>query len=448
MRLDKNPFKKPVHQSQSARKLVKKLDDPVEEPKADTSKDVTLEKEAILKLIHEDRKKEMEEAENAVNKARQDVVQEDEEENLTSWDFDNTLTDIPYFDLNCTYQATGYRPINKTRGLKFNPDWFTEARDTFLQTGHYCKYVRKSKLYNQFWKREYERCRNGMTVHGYTITGPNYFFLNYFQLDDNRVSKAGAGRGTIFPRFKTYQYEFFHYYELCRIYGYNCSMLKNRGCGFSFIVAAILCCTYSCYPNSNCVISAYLQKYVNDTMDKVTFGLDFLNESTDGGFFKARQAKDSGDIKKASYYKIIDGQKVEKGFLSKVSGLVADNSRKVRGDRTNVLVQEEAGSNPILEESVIKGEELVRPGGNRIGVQIVGGTGGDIAGADGLRKIYESPQAFNVLPFRHNYTPDHEYVLSNFFIPAYKTLDLPEYVDNRGWCNESLAIEYYNKQRD
>ena len=75
---------------------------------------------------------------------------------------------------------------------------------------------------------------------------------------------------------------------------------------------------------------------------------------------------------------MIDGQKVETGFMSKITGKVADNSRKVRGDRTNVLVQEEAGSNPILEESVIKGEELVRPGGNRIGVQIIGGTGGDV----------------------------------------------------------------------
>lgn len=408
--------------------------------------DLAIENATIRDIIDEEVIKENKEIDNAVKKAKKDAVQE--KEILDTWDFDNTLTDIPYFDLSCTYQASGYRPIDKTHGLNFDPNWFTEARDTFLRTGHYCQFVPGSKLYNQFWKQEYEKCRNGMTVHGYTITGPNYFFLNYFQLDDNRVKKAGAGRNTIFPRFKTYQYEFFHYYELCRIYGYNCSMLKNRGCGFSYIVASILDSTYSCYPNSNCVISAYLQSYVDDTMDKVTVGLDFLNESTDGGFFKARQVENNSTTRKASYYKIIDGQKVEVGFKSKISGKVADNSRKVRGDRTNVLVQEEAGSNPILEESVIKGEELVRPGGNRIGVQVIGGTGGDIQGADGLRKIYEEPKTFNVLPFRHNYTPDKEYVLSNFFIPAYKTLDLPEYVDNRGWCDEDKAKEYYNKQRD
>ena len=408
--------------------------------------DIAIENATIRDIIDEETVKEQKEIDNAVKQAKKDVIEE--QEDLTTWDFDNSLKDIPYFDVHCTYQASGYRPIDKTHGLKFRPEWFTEARDNYLRTGHYCQFVFGSKLYNQFWKKEYERCRNGMTVNGYTITGPNYFFLNYFQLDDNRVSKAGAGRDTIFPRFKTYQYEFFHYYELCRIYGYNCSMLKNRGCGFSFIVASILDSTYSCYPNSNSVISAYLQSYVDDTMDKVTSGLDFLNEHTDGGFFKARQVENNTMTKKASYYIMIDGQKVETGFMSKITGKVADNSRKVRGDRTNVLVQEEAGSNPILEESVIKGEELVRPGGNRIGVQIIGGTGGDVQGADGLRKIYEDPKTFNVLPFRHNYTPDHEYVLSNFFIPAYKTLDLPEYVDERGWCDEEKAITYYNKQRD
>ena len=429
-----NEIVKPSSKSTAPRELVQ------------AKNDLEIEAATIKNIATEEQLKQNIELDNIVEKAREES--KEEQEVLTTWDFDNTVKDIPYFDLNCTYQATGYRPIDKNHGLKFKPEWFTEARDTYLKTGHYCQFVPHSKLYNLFWKNEYQKCRDGLTVNGYTITGPNYFFLNYYQLDDNRVKKAGAGRGTIFPRFKTYQYEFFHYYELCRIYGHNCSMLKNRGCGFSFIVASILDCTYSCYANSNSVICAYLQSYVEQTMDKVTVGLDFLNEHTDGGFFKARQVENNALEKKASYYIMIDGQKVEKGFMSKISGKVADNSRKVRGDRTNVLVHEEAGSNPILEESIIKGEELVKPGGNRIGVQIAGGTGGDQKGADGLRKLYEDPQTFDVLPFRHNYTPDHDYVLSNFFIPAYKTLDLPEYVDERGWCNEERAKAYYNKQRD
>lgn len=363
------------------------------------------------------------------------------------WDFPDTLDDIPYFDLNKTYQATGYKPIDDKHGLDFDPSWFTEARDTYLRTGHYCQYVFRSKLYDQFWKKEYDRCRNGMTSHGYTITGPNYFFLNYYTLDDNRVKKAGAGRKRIFPRFKTYQYEFFHYYELCRIYRHNCSMLKNRGCGFSEIVASIIACTYSVERNSISMITAYTALYVGKTMSKVTAALDFLNEHTDGGFFKLRQVSNSELEKKASYYKYINGQKVEAGFMSLIEGIVADKSSKVRGDRANIVLYEEAGSNPTLEESVIKGEELVNPGGNKIGISIIGGTGGDQKGAEGLRKIYDDPKTYGVLPFKHNYTYDGEYILSAFFIPAYKTLDIDEYVDKRGWCNTTKAREHFEALR-
>ena len=66
--------------------------------------------------------------------------------------------------------------------MDFNPDLFTEARDTFLKTGHYCSYYPGSKAYRDFWNEEYRKCKNGLTINGYTITGFNYYFLNYYQL--------------------------------------------------------------------------------------------------------------------------------------------------------------------------------------------------------------------------------------------------------------------------
>jgi hypothetical protein len=75
--------------------------------------------------------------------------------------------------------------------------------------------------------------------------------------------------------------------------------------------------------------------------------------------------------------------------MSMIEGIVADDSKKVRGDRADLVIYEEAGSNPILVPSVIKGEELITVGGIRRGIAIIGGTGGDKRGADGLRRIYE-----------------------------------------------------------
>jgi hypothetical protein len=47
---------------------------------------------------------------------------------------------------------TGYRPISKTQGLDFNPEWFIETRKQFEKTGRYCPHLPKSKKYNEFWE--------------------------------------------------------------------------------------------------------------------------------------------------------------------------------------------------------------------------------------------------------------------------------------------------------
>jgi hypothetical protein len=51
-----------------------------------------------------------------------------------------------------------------------------------------------------------------MTVNGYTITGDNYFFLNFYQLplaDEAKASGEGLNRG--FPLFFESHYRWFHY---------------------------------------------------------------------------------------------------------------------------------------------------------------------------------------------------------------------------------------------
>ena len=54
---------------------------------------------------------------------------------------------VPFFDAELSYELTGYKPITETKGLDFNPDWFTEARDTYNRTGHYTQYHFGTKAY-------------------------------------------------------------------------------------------------------------------------------------------------------------------------------------------------------------------------------------------------------------------------------------------------------------
>ena len=72
------------------------------------------------------------------------------------------------------------------------------------------------------------------------------------------------------------------------------------------------------------------------------------------------------------------------------------------------------------------------------------------AAVEGIRELATKPEVFNVLPFRHNYTPDGRYILSSMFIPCYRNAmfdDGVKYIDDRGWCNLEKAKERFEKER-
>ena len=85
-----------------------------------------------------------------------------------------------------------------------------------------------------------------------------------------------------------------------------------------------------------------------------------------------RLAVNNVDTKRASI-KAPDG--TEYGWMSEINSVVADTADKIRGDRLDRLVYEEAGSNKNLTDSWIKGDALVALGGFHFGTRIALGTG-------------------------------------------------------------------------
>ncbi len=281
---------------------------------------------------------------------------------------------VTYFDKRLSYELTGYKPIDDTHGLDFDPSWFTVARDTYIRTGKYTEHRMHTKPYNDFWNKEYKRCIKGYTVNGYTVTGPNYYYLNYYQLPNIDVEIAGSGRAQIFPKFLVFQYEFFHYFELCRKLKKDCCLMKARGVGFSEINASICACIYNCFSESKCLITTSAKNYLDKSLDKTWNALDFCNENTSKGFAKLRQVKNTATIKRSSYLvKDNNGIQNEAGWKSQIEGIVADSDSKIRGDRIDLLIYEEAGSNPVLRKSYIKGKALIYIGGSKFGLRLVGG---------------------------------------------------------------------------
>ena len=391
-----------------------------------------------IQLIVDEVKKKQQEEDTKEAKKLVDEYRIERSNDKTYWDVTKDMK-IECFDPTLSYELTGYRPIDETHGLDFDPSWFTEVRETFLRTGKYCSYLPRSKRWDAFWKEQYTRCKYGMTSHGYTITGDNYFFLNFYQLPVVDMDKAsGEGTNESFPVFFASQYMFFHYLQMCRVLHKNAALMKARSIGFSEINASLAARLYTTIKRSRTMITCFKDTYLNGTFSKLDHALTFINTNADG-FFKPRLT-DKALEKKSGYQIKIDGQFTDFGWLSVVKGINGSKPSNIRGERVDLLIYDEAGSWPDLTTAVVQGQELCEVQGVPRGIMLFGGTGGDFGPPlEGLKKIYYNPRAFKILPFRHKWTQDGTTIESGFFLPYFLQSLNPEYMDSRGVCNQ---IEY------
>ena len=216
---------------------------------------------------------------------------------------------------------------------------------------------------------------------------------------------------------------------------------------FSEINASMATCMFTIIRQSMSIIACHDQKKVGDTLKKVWHAMAFLDNETGGGMHKNKQLKNTDTEKQAGEFIQQNGNKIPTGWQSTVRGINADDPQKVRGDRADLLIYDEAGSWPDLKKAVIQGEALVNIGGTRFGIKIIGGTGGDKGPAlEGLKSIYYNPEAYDVLPFRHKYTQTGEEALTGFFIPAFA--QVWDCLDHRGYCDKEKAKAKLQKARD
>ena len=400
-----------------------------------------------IQLIVDEVKKKQQEEDTKEAKKLVDEYRIERSNDKTYWDITKDMK-IECFDPTLSYELTGYRPIDETHGLDFNPSWFTEVRETFLRTGRYCSYLPRSKRWDAFWKEQYTRCKYGMVSHGYTITGDNYFFLNFYQLPVVDMDKAsGEGTNESFPVFFASQYMFFHYLQMCRVLHKNAALMKARSIGFSEINASLAARLYTTIKRSRTVITCFNDTYLNGTFSKLDHALTFINTNADG-FFKPRLT-DKALEKKSGYQIKIDGQFTDFGWRSVVKGINGSKPSNIRGERVDLLIYDEAGSWPDLTTAVVQGQELCEVQGVPRGIMLFGGTGGDFGPPlEGLKKIYYNPKAFKILPFRHKWTQDGTTIESGFFLPYFLQSLNPEYMDSRGVCNQTEYKKVLQEERN
>ena len=354
--------------------------------------------------------------------------------------------EIKYFDPELSYEITGYRPITMDQGLDFDPEPFREMAKLYELKKCYTEYPKGCKPYNDFWDKEFEKCQKGLTIGKYRITGDHYFFLNYYRMFTVKEGvTSGSGREESFPSFLAKQYEFFHYVEMAEKLHKDICILKARGLGLSEIVACLAVRPYTTNRGYHAMLSCADEKKLIPLKNKCWKQLDWLNMNTQGGMRHARLVVNNTDTKRASL-KTPDG--IEYGWGSEITSVIADTSDKIRGDRIDRLIYEEAGSNPNLTDSWIKGDALVALGGEHFGSRIALGTGGDEQKVTGLRDIFLDPEAYNVLPFKNYDTEDGLPEITAFFIPAHKFSLKAKYLDERGVTNHIEFRKFYEEQRN
>ena len=145
---------------------------------------------------------------------------------------------------------------------------------------------------------------------------------------------------------------------------------------------------------------------------------------------------------------MINGVKTPTGWLSQIQGLVVDKPGKLRGDRTDVLMFEEAGLWPQFTKAYTQADALVGQIGYQWGLRLIGGTGGESGSQmEGLRNMYYNPELFGVLPYRHKFTATGEETISSFFLPAFRTIKETHLLDHRGWISDEDGKKYFDRTR-
>lgn len=347
-----------------------------------------------------------------------------------------------------------------------NSNKFREPILRFLETGRYSPYPEGTISNYNYWLDEQNR-----SIHGYTapdgdwISGYNYFYLNYCQIERlvRKEIKYGKKRGqfteerrTFFPDFYDYDYNYFLAVEEAETSNKHLCVLKKRGSGYSYKAASMLCRNYFCIEKSKSYAVASNSEFLlkDGILTKAWDIIDFIDEHT--GFAKRRDKSNSKLERIASYVETDEyGRKIEKGYKSAIIGIsTGETPANVRGKRGKLFVLEEAGS----FSDITTVWNTIRPGieeaGISFGFMVAQGTGGDKDSKfAGLKKMFYDPDSFNILPIENSWDEGLEGQKCGFFVPEYANLSKVDengarlFMDEDGNTIEEPAIRFVLEER-
>lgn len=380
--------------------------------------------------------------------------------------------------------------IRNPDGLWINTSAFREAGNHFMKHGYYCPDPWGSPDWIDFWMQERDRCLNGLTVGGASITGGHYFYLNYCpiqRVEDTQKTKSIKIKG--FPDFWDGDYNYFWVREIarngildsCKVVeteqetifnlpdeektaklkeyldklhlevkilpdhlggGYDVIVGKARRKGYSYKNASVSALNFHHRPNSYTMYMAYEKKYLypKGIMSMAKDYINFINEHT--AWVMPTDLINKQDHIRASYVeKNNQGIQLEKGFKSEIQAIsFKDNPDAGRGKDAYDIIGEEVGAWGVpggLKATVSAMLPSVSAGAIKTGMMTLFGTSGDVEGGTAdFASMFERPLANNFLPF-YDIWGEHPEKVEGFMHPTQWNME--GYYDSQGNSDTEVA---------
>ena len=330
-------------------------------------------------------------------------------------------------------------------------DYFRPSALHFKKYGNYTDLrpnPNPNSEYGKWVREEIKRCYYGYVREsdGMWVTGDEYFFLNYWPIEQTEIKKNGKKGDRIidFPEVWEGINLRYHYIDQAINGGLYNPNGGNNGCEISsriksksYTMSAMMGKRFVLGENikSNkkvkCMATAYQKQYLisDGILNKFQAGIDFLTINTQFPNKKIRNSlPDMSWI--MGYYDLDTG--TQRGTLNEVIGVSAkDDISKVRGKRLHLIVIEEFGSFPNVTNLYNILIPSVQEGDISFGfMYLIGTAGDDESDFIGAQELVYNPNGYRM------------YALPNVFdkegqSKPYITFFFPGYMNRKGCYDEN-----------
>ena len=330
-------------------------------------------------------------------------------------------------------------------------DYFRPSALHFKKYGNYTDLrpnPNPNSEYGKWIREEIKRCYYGYVREsdGMWVTGDEYFFLNYWPIEQTEIKKNGKKGDRIidFPEVWEGINLRYHYIDQAINGGLYNPNGGNNGCEISsriksksYTMSAMMGKRFVLGENikSNkkvkCMATAYQKQYLisDGILNKFQAGIDFLTINTQFPNKKIRNSlPDMSWI--MGYYDLDTG--TQRGTLNEVIGVSAkDDISKVRGKRLHLIVIEEFGSFPNVTNLYNILIPSVQEGDISFGfMYLIGTAGDDESDFIGAQELVYNPKGYRM------------YALPNVFdkegqSKPYITFFFPGYMNRKGCYDEN-----------